>query len=115
MSKNDYIQVVTAVDKKAEGKIIAEQLVKEKLAACVQLLGPVESIYFWDDKLACSEEWLCLIKSRKDIYKRIEKRLIELHSYDEPEILVFPVVKGSLSYLEWIDSQICSEGSGDRL
>jgi len=114
MSKNDYIQVITAVDKKSEGKIIAEQLVKEKLAACVQLLGPVESTYFWDDQLCCSEEWLCLIKSRKDIYKRVEKRLIELHSYDEPEI-IFSVIEGSSGYLKWLDSQICSEGSVDRL
>jgi len=104
----DFIQVSTATSTRANADKIAKTLVKSRLAACVQIIGPVNSSYRWNGKLERATEWLCLIKAQLKDYRRIELAIRENHPYDVPEILAFPVTAGNKKYLEWIRKEtIC--------
>ncbi|MGA2525792.1 MAG: divalent-cation tolerance protein CutA [Smithellaceae bacterium] len=98
-----YIQVFTTTETKEEAEKIAQYLVEQKLAACVQITGPIASTYRWKGKVETAQEWLCLIKTREDLYDKVEKAIKELHSYETPEIIAVPIVKGSSEYLSWLD------------
>ena len=98
-----YIQVFTTIETKEEAEKIAQYLVEQKLAACVQITGPIASTYRWKGKVETAQEWLCLIKTREDLYDKVEKAIKELHSYETPEIIAVPIVKGSSEYLSWLD------------
>ena len=101
-----YIQVTTTTESKEQAQSIAQNLVSAKLAACVQILGPITSTYRWKGKVETAEEWLCLIKTREGLYEELEKEIISLHSYETPEIIAVPISKGSADYLSWLDAEI---------
>jgi periplasmic divalent cation tolerance protein len=86
------------------GKEIARRLVSERLAACVNILPGITSIYTWDGKMNEDQELLCLVKTRKDLFPPLEAAVKEIHPYDVPEIISVQVQQGSKPYLEWIDS-----------
>jgi periplasmic divalent cation tolerance protein len=94
-----FVQVSTTVEKREDAEKIAALVVEKRLAACVQVLGPVKSTYWWQGKVEDAEEWLCLMKTRQDLYKPLEKAIKSIHSYDEPEIVALPIVEGSEGYL----------------
>ena len=98
----EYIQVITTTEEKEDAKKIAETLLKSRLAGCVQIIGPISSIYRWKGKVKKAEEWLCLIKSEKSLFDKIEGTIKEVHPYETPEIVAVPVVAGSSDYLEWL-------------
>jgi periplasmic divalent cation tolerance protein len=81
---------------------IARSLVENRLAACISLISPVRSIYRWEGKILDEKEWILIIKTRKDRFKKLEKEVKSLHSYAVPEIIGLPVVEGSIPYLKWI-------------
>jgi len=97
------VVLVTAKDKK-EARKISLGLIKAKLAACVNIVDKVDSLFFWEDKLDQAKESLLLIKSRKDKIPRIIKLVKSLHSYEVPEIIALPIIAGDKSYLRWIDA-----------
>jgi len=98
----DAVQVFTTTGKEDDARRIADALVERRLAACVQILGPVTSTYRWQGKIETAGEWLCIIKSRREVYEELEAAVRELHPYDVPEILALPVVAGSGDYLDWL-------------
>jgi len=98
----EFIQVATAIDSKEQAQQIAEALVKNRFAACVHVSGPITSTYWWQGKMEVAEEWVCVAKTRKDLYEEVEKTLKSLHPYEEPEIIATPIIAGSESYLNWI-------------
>lgn len=102
MESQPIVVFITAPTKEI-GRQIAAALVEQRLAACVNILGPIRSIYTWEGKICDDEEMLLIAKSRTDL---IEGRLIPLvqtiHPYDVPEIIALPVVAGLPSYLEWV-------------
>jgi len=98
----EFIQVITSVDSKEKAEVIARKLLEGRLAACVQVLGPMQSRYWWQGKLEEAEEWLCLIKAKAADYERIEAAIKEVHPYTVPEILAMPIAKGNPDYLEWL-------------
>jgi periplasmic divalent cation tolerance protein len=102
----EFIQVVTTTPKKEDAQRISDYVVRGRLAACVQVIGPVASTYWWRDNVESAEEWLCLIKSRRDVYQQLEAAIREIHPYEVPEILAVPVVEGSRSYLDWLDTEV---------
>lgn len=102
----EYIQVITTTDKKADAEKIAKELVEERLAGCVQVLGPIISTYWWKGQVETTEEWLCLIKSKKELYEKLEKAIKNKHTYEIPEIIAIPVIAGSKGYLEWLGNEI---------
>ncbi len=103
----DAIQIVTATPSEAEAQRIAAALVEERLAACVQVCGPITSTYRWQGKVKTGQEWLCIIKTPAALYPAIEERIRALHSYTLPEILAFAVARSERGYLEWLHEETC--------
>jgi periplasmic divalent cation tolerance protein len=101
-----YIQISSTTETKEEAQKIAQYLVEQKLAACVQITGPITSIYRWKGKVETANEWLCLIKTRDNLFNKVEAAIKKMHSYETPEIVAMPIVKGSKEYLNWIDDQL---------
>ncbi len=102
----EYTLILSAVSSKAEAESIANALVEEKLAACVNILPGVTSIYKWENDMKADSELILLIKTKKSHSKRVEARIGDLHSYDTPEIIFLPVQGGSKEYLDWINASV---------
>jgi periplasmic divalent cation tolerance protein len=102
----DYLQVLTTVGSEEEAERLGAALVERRLAACVQVVGPISSHYRWQGKVERSREWQCLAKTTADRYAEVEAAIAELHSYEEPEIVATPIVAGSAGYLEWISASL---------
>jgi periplasmic divalent cation tolerance protein len=101
----DYIQVVTTTEHQEDAERIARALVEERLAACVQVAGPITSIYRWRGQIETAREWQCCAKSRRELYDEIERAIRRLHPYEVPEILAMPVLAGSADYLAWLEQE----------
>ena len=95
------IIVQTTCSSKEEAKNIAKVLIEEKLAACVQL-SEIESFYNWKEEFCCDNETLLNIKTRKDNFEKIKSKILELHSYDLPEIIQLDITNTSEEYLNFI-------------
>lgn len=102
----DFIQVLTTVPTQAAAQAIADALLREKLAACVQIFGPVESRYCWQGNLETAEEWQCVAKSRLQLYARLEAAIRGAHSYEVPEIIVTRIETGNAAYLDWLQKEL---------
>ena len=100
------IQVITTTGTKQDANKVARALIEARLAACVQVVGPVTSRYWWDDEIEEAEEWLCLIKTTASLFERLEEAIRAAHPYDVPEILATPVVAGSADYLAWLREEV---------
>jgi len=98
-----YVVVTTTFGNIKDAKRIGKSIINKELGACFQIVGPIESIYSWNDEVEVSEEYLCFIKTKEDLYEEIEELLIEVHPYDTPEIIVTEIKDGSEEYLDWID------------
>lgn len=98
---NPGIVFVMAANEDEAAKI-ARALVEERLAACVNILGPIRSIYRWRGAIEDAREHLLMIKSRARLFSKIERKVRELHSYEVPEIIALPIARGSKPYLDWI-------------
>lgn len=109
---SEYLQVVTTVASRDEGLRIAAALVEQQLAACAQVGGPITSTYRWQGAIETSEEWVCAIKTRRELYDRLEGEIQKLHSYDTPEILALPIAHGSEKYLAWLANETASRAGG---
>ena len=81
---------------------MAAVLVEERLAACVQVLGPVESVYRWNGAVEHATEWLCLAKTAEPRLQALLARVRALHSYEQPEIIAMPITGADPGYLEWL-------------
>ena len=98
-----FIQVVTTTATQEDARKIAGALVEQRLAGCVQIVGPIESSYRWQGKIETAAEWQCWIKTRHELYDKVEQAIRKLHTYEVPEILAVPIVAGSKPYLRWLD------------
>jgi periplasmic divalent cation tolerance protein len=106
---SEFVQVQTATDQRAIAASIGRGLVEARLAACAQVVGPMNSIYRWRERLTDADEWLLLLKVRAADYPAVEAELRRLHPYEEPEIIATPIVAGSASYLAWIAAETTRE------
>ncbi|MBO3833418.1 MAG: divalent-cation tolerance protein CutA [Candidatus Brockarchaeota archaeon] len=102
----EYIQVLTTTGKREDAVRIAKILLERKLAGCVQIIGPVSSSYWWKGKVEEAEEWLCIIKSKMDLYNELEETIKENHPYEIPEIIAIPIVSGNRGFLEWMNTEL---------
>jgi periplasmic divalent cation tolerance protein len=106
---SSYIIVLITAPSEDVGKQIASSLVEKKLAACVNIIPSMLSIYRWEGEISTEEEVLLIVKSRSDIF---ESQLIPavkvLHPYEVPEIIALPIWKGVKSYLDWIEEETTS-------
>jgi len=99
----DAVVIFTTCASEEEGLTIARTLVEESLAACVNMISPVRSIYRWEGKICDEKEWLLIIKTGRERYGELEAKIKSLHSYSVPEIICLPILEGSLDYLEWME------------
>ena len=104
--------VMTTVDSSTTAREIARRLVEERLAACVQILPPMTSVYTWEGRIVESAESLLLIKTVRSAYPTLETRLRQIHPYQTPEIIVLPIEAGLPDYLAWM-VEVTEHSSGD--
>ncbi len=102
----EYIQVFITINEKEKAKDIARTLLDKRLAACVQISGPVTSLYRWEGKIAEEEEWLLIIKSNEEHYDALEAQVKKIHEYEVPEILALMIEKGNEDYLNWLSREL---------
>ncbi len=108
MARNSFKYVsiyVTASDFK-EAERIGKAVVQKRLAACANVVKDLKSFYWWKGKFEKSDEALLFLKSRRDKVKEVIRLIKEIHSYENPAIMVFPIVDGSKDYLDWLDSEV---------
>jgi periplasmic divalent cation tolerance protein len=106
----DKIVVLNTCSSREEAERVARQLVEQRLAACVSIVGGVRSVYHWQGKLEDSEEVLLVIKSRRELFAELQAALGRAHSYEVPEVLALAVVEGSEAYLGWLDRELKPSG-----
>jgi periplasmic divalent cation tolerance protein len=102
LNPTDSIVVLVTVGSPEEGERIATALVDQHLAACVNVVGPVRSIYRWEGTVQRDQEWLLIIKTRGALFARLDQQVRALHSYQTPEVIALPVTTGSEAYLAWV-------------
>lgn len=100
------IQIVTTTASRSDAEKIATALVQQRLAACVQISGPILSCYRWQNQFETSEEWRCTIKTTQAAYDHVEQAIRRLHPYEVPEIVAIPIAIGSRNYLDWLAQQV---------
>ncbi len=106
---SDTIVVLSTVPDVSTGRKIAQGILEERLAACVNISGPLESHYWWEGEIQRDPEHLLVIKTRGELFVRLEEAIRALHPYDVPEVIALPIEQGSPSYLDWIASETRKE------
>lgn len=103
---NHELIVLVTTQNNEEASRIAEALVSERLAACVNIIPAIESIYRWEGKVTLDRESLMIIKTTDDRYAELEQRAKQLHSYSTPEVVAFKIERGSSEYLSWLRDSV---------
>ena len=98
----DYVVILVTASSESEAETIAKALVEERLAACVNVISPIRSLYRWEGKVTGDREWLLLIKTRAERFSAVEARVKALHSYQVPEVIALPIVASAEGYLRWL-------------
>ncbi|MEE9474203.1 MAG: divalent-cation tolerance protein CutA [Candidatus Hydrothermarchaeaceae archaeon] len=101
-----YAIVYITASNIGEARDLVEAIVKERLAACANVVESVESTYWWQGKIERDDESLIILKTKESKLDELIKRVKELHSYENPEIVAVPILKGSSDYLRWIDEEL---------
>jgi len=101
-----YIVVIITTSNKEEAVKIVRSLLKERLIVCANIVGPVSSIFWWQEKISEEKEFLVFMKSHKSLFSRLSERVMKIHSYDVPEIIALPIIEGSPPYLDWLKTSL---------
>jgi len=101
----EFLIVFITAPNEEEASKISHTLVEERLAACVNIIRSVRSIYRWQGRVEDESEVLMVVKTKRTLFDRLQKRVKELHSYEVPEIIGLPVVEGSKDYLAWLGQE----------
>ncbi len=99
------IQIVTTLDSKEAAQTLGRRLVNDRLAACCQVAGPVQSIYRWKGTVEETEEWYCTVKTRSSMYRQVEDAIKKIHPYEVPEIVAFKIDGSLQDYTRWVEEQ----------
>jgi len=102
----DKVLVLTTVGSKDEARKMARALVEQLLAACVNIVQQVDSIYRWEGEVEETEEWLLIVKTTRAAFERVRAAILELHSYEMPECVSVSIEEGSVGYLSWIGQSV---------
>lgn len=101
-----YVIVYITTSSITEAKELSEVLIKERLAACANVVERVKSIYLWKGSIERDDESLIILKTKESKMDELIKKVKEHHSYENPEIVALPILKGSTDYLKWIDTEL---------
>ena len=104
--KTNFIIVLVTCGSKVEAEKIIDVLLAKKLIACANMISGVGSKFWWKGKIDKAKEVLVTLKTRREHFRRIEKEVKRIHSYEVPEIVAIPIIAGSKNYLQWIESNI---------
>ncbi len=110
----DIIEVHTTIDSEDAARKMAEAIVARRLAACVQVSGPIMSTYWWQGKIDQAQEWVCTAKTTQALYGELEQAIRANHPYDTPEILAVSVIAGSKGYLDWVEAETHGSAKGQQ-
>jgi periplasmic divalent cation tolerance protein len=102
---SEELVVLVTVGSREAAEAMAETLVGERLAACVNVVGPVRSIYRWHGEVCRDDEHLMIVKTTRSRYAELERRIGELHTYEVPEVIALPIERGAASYLAWLRAE----------
>ena len=105
MNAADFIVISTTSDRRETLVEISQKLVASRLAACCQISGPILSVYEWQGEVEESDEWTCLIKTLASNFEPISQAILDLHHYDQPQIIALPATAIEQGYGEWIKQQ----------
>lgn len=105
---SDKKLVLSTAGSREEAEKIAQALVERRLAACVNLVGPIQSVYRWQGKVETATEHLLVIKTTAGLFDAVAKAIRELHSYELPECIQLPIEAGSAEYMKWIGESVVS-------
>jgi len=103
---SQYLLVLTTIGSEEDAARLGRSLVEKRLVACVNMVGPVRSVFLWKGKMEDESERLLLMKTRADRYAELETAIQELHPYDVPEVIAIPIERGSQAYLSWVDENV---------
>lgn len=106
MPDPEYAIVLITVGSLEEADKIAQALVERMLAACVNIIPSITSVYRWQDEVQRNSEVLLIVKSRRDVFEHLARSVKELHSYETPEIIALPIVAGDVDYLRWLNRSV---------
>lgn len=106
----DKIVVLNTCGSQEEAERLARALIEQRLAACVNIVPRMRSIYRWKGAVESAEEWLLLIKSSRPLFERLRTALESAHSFEVPEVLALPVVDGAADYLDWLEANLQNAG-----
>jgi periplasmic divalent cation tolerance protein len=104
--ENNYIVIIVTTANKSEAEKIAHSLLDERLVACANIIGPANSLFWWHGKIENAEEYMLLMKTRSEMFEKLAEKVKALHSYEVPEIIAIPIVKGFKPYLEWLNNSL---------
>ncbi|MDD3469285.1 MAG: divalent-cation tolerance protein CutA [Thermoguttaceae bacterium] len=110
----NYVMIVTTVPTENDARRIAEQLVTERLAACAQMDGPIQSIYHWDEQIQHDSEFRLSVKTSSSRIGEVFTAIRSLHPYQVPQLVAFPICAGSVDYLDWMESSIQTDGKTSK-
>ena len=99
----EYIVVFITASTRKEAKYKADGVIDSRLAACVNIMPKIESVYTWKGKKETSKEYLLIAKTKKSLFNRLKVKVKKLHSYSTPEIIALPIIAGYKGYLDWIN------------
>lgn len=102
MTERSTLQVFCTIDSELRARDLAQVLVDARLAACVQIVGPIHSTYRWEREVESATEWLLLIKTTAERLDALQERIVSDHPYDVPEIVAVPIEAGLPAYLGWV-------------
>ncbi|MEO7194817.1 MAG: divalent-cation tolerance protein CutA [Pseudonocardiaceae bacterium] len=103
--RESHCAVVTTIDSAEGAEVLARGIVGARLAACVQIVGPICSVYRWEGEIQSDQEWQCWIKTSADRLDALTEHIMKNHTYDVPEIVVLPIVGGGADYLAWVTAE----------
>ena len=106
MTENDNVVILITAGTEEEAHKIADRLLTQQKAACVNIVPAVSSVFWWQDKVESDQESLLIIKTRAGLLDEIVSLVKEIHSYDVPEIIALPIVGGNQDYLDWIGKEV---------
>ena len=108
----DFAIILTTASAVEEGQAIANILVEKELAACVNIIPNISSVYRWEGQIQSETEVLLIIKTTKDLEAKVYREVQKVHSYDTPELITLPITNGSKTYLDWMTNAVGKQYRG---